>query len=119
MFYIDTPTAQIDALDFAPSTGEVSGRRPVVKGFDFDTTGFPDGSGALLAEVRVPKEAGRQVTSAAFGGDDLQDLYLTTAREGFDEAKGKEFPLLGVAKLRELGLEVQGQPPNHLKLGTA
>ena len=37
----------------------------------------------------------REVTSAAFGGEDLQDLYLTTAREGFDEAKGKDFPWLG------------------------
>ena len=35
------------------------------------------------------------MTSAAFGGEDLQDLYLTTAREGFDEAKGKDFPWLG------------------------
>ena len=33
-----------------------------------------------------------QVTSAAFGGETLQDLYLTTAREDFDEAKSKEFP---------------------------
>ena len=36
-----------------------------------------------------------QVTSAAFGGETLQDLYLTTAREDFDEAKSKEFPWLG------------------------
>eukprot|EP00434_Breviolum_minutum_P033004 symbB.v1.2.029198.t2/scaffold3170.1/size62039/2 len=120
MYYIDTPTAQIDALDFDPGSGDVSQRRAVVKGFDFETTGFPDGcaidledrlwvarfnggavgcydpkSGQLVAEVRVPKEAGRQVTSAAFGGETLQDLYLTTAREDFDEAKSKEFPLAG------------------------
>jgi len=147
MYYIDTPTAQIDALDFDPGSGDVSQRRAVVKGFDFETTGFPDGcaidledrlwvarfnggavgcydpkSGQLVAEVRVPKEAGRQVTSAAFGGETLQDLYLTTAREDFDEAKSKEFPLAGslfvvpAAMLQELCPGVQGQPPNHLKL---
>ena len=33
-----------------------------------------------------------EVTSAAFGGETLQDLYLTTAREDFDEANLKEFP---------------------------
>ena len=38
-----------------------------------------------------------QVTSAAFGGETLQDLYLTTAREDFDEAKSQEFPWLGKA----------------------
>ena len=43
MYYIDTPTAQIDALDFDPASGDVSQRRAVVKGFDFETTGFPDG----------------------------------------------------------------------------
>ena len=43
MYYIDTPTAQIDALDFDPGSGDVSQRRAVVKGFDFETTGFPDG----------------------------------------------------------------------------
>ena len=42
MYYIDTPSAQIDAMDF--NAGEVSNRRAVVKGFDFETTGFPDGS---------------------------------------------------------------------------
>ncbi len=43
MYYIDTPTAQIDALDFDLASGDVSQRRAVVKGFDFETTGFPDG----------------------------------------------------------------------------
>ena len=44
MYFIDTPSAQIDRLDFDPSSGTLSNRRPVVKGFDFETTGFPDGN---------------------------------------------------------------------------
>jgi len=49
MYYIDTPSAQIDAMDF--TAGEVSNRRAVVKGFDFETTGFPDGSLAYGEEM--------------------------------------------------------------------
>ena len=49
MYYIDTPSAQIDAMDF--NAGEVSNRRAVVKGFDFETTGFPDGSLAYGEEM--------------------------------------------------------------------
>ena len=50
MYYIDTPSAQIDAMDF--NAGVVSNRRAVVKGFDFETTGFPDGSLAYLMGKR-------------------------------------------------------------------
>ncbi|CAK9046024.1 unnamed protein product [Durusdinium trenchii] len=147
MYFIDTPSAQIDRLDFDPSSGTLSNRRPVVKGFDFETTGFPDGcaidqedrlwvarfnggccgyydpkSGKLLAEVRVPAEAGKQVTSVAFGGSEMRDLYLTTGREGFDEAKAKQYPLAGslfvvpAVKLAHISGGVAGQVPNQLKL---
>ena len=35
------------------------------------------------------------MTSVAFGGSEMRDLYLTTGREGFDEAKAKQYPLAG------------------------
>ncbi|CAJ1431136.1 unnamed protein product [Effrenium voratum] len=98
MYYIDTPSARVEAWDFDLSTGAISNPRPAVSGFDFATTGFPDGpggpendrlwvarfnggccgwydprSGELLAEVRVPAAAGKQVTSVAFGGENLED----------------------------------------------
>ena len=41
------------------------------------------GSGAMLATVAVPA---RHVTSCAFGGPGLRDLYMTTARIGFSES---------------------------------
>mmetsp|Transcript_31249 Transcript_31249/g.72876 ORF Transcript_31249/g.72876 Transcript_31249/m.72876 type:complete len:328 (+) Transcript_31249:39-1022(+) len=122
MYYIDTPTRQVDAMDFDAESGEVKNRRACITGFTWEETGFPDGccidsegmlwvarfnggcagrydphSGKLLAEVRVPPEAGRQVTSVAFGGEGLGDLYLTTAREGMskEEAQAQGLPLAG------------------------
>lgn len=147
MYYIDTPSAQIDAFDYDVSSGEVKNRRPCVTGFDFNTTGFPDGctidsegmlwvarfnggcagrydpaTGKLLAEVRVPATAGRQVTSVAFGGEGLGDLYLTTAHEGktAEEAAAAGLPLAGClfratrAELQKLGA-APGQPVHMLR----
>merc|ERR1712194_291451 len=107
MYYADTPTGKVDAFDYDEKTGDISNRRPCIKGFDFPTTGFPDGNtldsagmlwvaqfnggcagrydpktGKCLAKVVVPNQAGRQVTSVAFAGDGCGDLYLTTAHEG-------------------------------------
>ena len=45
MYYIDTPSARVEAWDFDLSTGAISNPRPAVSGFDFATTGFPDGPG--------------------------------------------------------------------------
>lgn len=142
MYYNDTPNARVDAFNYDKSTGEVTGRRPVVTGFVFNTTGFPDGStidsedmlwvarfnggcagrynpktGDLLAEVRVPASAGKQVTSVAFGGEGLGDLYLTTAHEGqsAEEAAKEGKPQAGClfrvtrAELEKIGA-VPGQP---------
>ena len=38
-------------------------------------------SGAVLAVVELPEEAGPQCTACAFGGVELDELYVTTARE--------------------------------------
>ena len=64
MYYIDTPSAQIDAMDF--TAGEVSNRRAVVKGFDFETTGFPDGSLAYGEEMGRGKVQGGTIFSSVF-----------------------------------------------------
>lgn len=122
MYYIDTISARVDALDYDKSTGSVSNRRTCIGGFDLNNSGLPDGctldnedmlwvahfnggvavrydprTGKKLAEVRVPAAAGRQVTSVAFGGDGLGDLYLTTAREGItrEDARKAGQPLAG------------------------
>ncbi|GCB49708.1 SMP-30/gluconolactonase/LRE family protein [Streptomyces sp. NL15-2K] len=99
MYYIDSPTRRIDVFDF--TAGRAQGRRPLVE--IEEGAGFPDGltvdadgcvwvalwdGGAVrrytpggeldrVIELPVPR-----VTACAFGGADLSDLYVTTARVG-------------------------------------
>ncbi|MDH6215467.1 SMP-30/gluconolactonase/LRE family protein [Streptomyces pseudovenezuelae] len=106
MYYIDSPTRRIDVFDYEGSKdhdgeGRVGNRRPLAE--IEDGAGFPDGltvdadgcvwvalwdggavrrytpAGALdrVIELPVPRP-----TACAFGGTDLTDLYITTARTG-------------------------------------
>ncbi|MFE0491139.1 SMP-30/gluconolactonase/LRE family protein [Streptomyces griseoaurantiacus] len=105
MYYIDTPTRRIDVFDHDPATGRVSGRRPLAT--VEEGAGFPDGltvdadgcvwvalwdgaavrrytpSGVLDRVVPLPVP---RVTACAFGGPELTDLYITTARVGLSPA---------------------------------
>ena len=102
MYYIDTPTRRVDRFDFDLATGAITGRMPAVAirdgagspdGMTLDTDGFlwvalwdgwaverysPDGR--LDRRVEVPAQ---QASSCAFGGPDLDQLFITTAQEGF------------------------------------
>ncbi|RHJ92143.1 SMP-30/gluconolactonase/LRE family protein [Parabacteroides bouchesdurhonensis] len=49
-------------------------------------------TGELLAKVEVPAP---NVTSCAFGGKNMNELYITTARNGLSEEELKEYPLSG------------------------
>lgn len=49
-------------------------------------------AGTVLVEVAVPAP---HTSSVAFGGADLQDLYITTAREELTADQLQEFPLSG------------------------
>ncbi|MHC5905986.1 SMP-30/gluconolactonase/LRE family protein [Streptomyces sp. S6] len=101
MYYIDSPTRRVDVFDY---DGEhVSGRREFVA--IEDGAGFPDGlavdadgcvwvalwGGAAVRRYTPRGELDRViplptplVTACAFGGADLNDLYITTARVGLD-----------------------------------
>lgn len=102
LYYIDTPTRRIDAFD--ETSGNWDGRRTAVTIPDGD--GFPDGmvidaeghlwvalwqghavhryspEGRLEEVVEVPVA---KVTACTFGGEQLDELYITTSR-GEDEA---------------------------------
>lgn len=99
MYYVDSPTGRIDVLDH--TDGVVSARRPWAEiepgvgapdGLAVDTDGAVwvalwDG-GALRRytpagrlDLHVPLPV-RRPTACAFGGTDLTDLYITTARTG-------------------------------------
>ena len=49
-------------------------------------------TGEKLDAIRVPSE---KVTSCAFGGEDLGDLYITTARAGVSDDEAAEQPNAG------------------------
>lgn len=115
MYYNDTPTGTIQAFDYNVETGEISNRRVAVvipkgigspDGMTIDADGnlwvalwgggivgkFNPITGELLQKVKVPAQ---NVSSCAFGGKNLETLYITTARAWVKEDKLKEFPLSG------------------------
>lgn len=101
MYYIDSPTRRVDVFDH--EDGHVSGRRSFVE--IEEGAGFPDGltvdadgcvwvalwdggavrrytpGGELDRVISLPTP---RVTACAFGGADLTDLYITTARVGLN-----------------------------------
>jgi sugar lactone lactonase YvrE len=114
-YYIDTPTRRVDAFDYDIDTGAISNRRSVVE-FP-DGVGRPDGmtidtdgmlwvahwagwrisrwnpiASELLAEYPLPVE---KVTSCTFGGSNLDELYITTARHQLTEVELAEQPTAG------------------------
>lgn len=128
MYYIDTPTHEVWAFDYDVKTGEIANKRVVVK---FEPgKGAPDGmtidadgnlwialwggravvchdakTGKRLHQVDLPCD---QVTSCAFGGPGLDELYITTARVGYTQEKLAEQPLAG--RLFRVRVGVKGVP---------
>ena len=102
-FYNDTPTGRTDVFDFDGASGTFSNRRPFVTlepgqnpdGMAIDAedglwiplwggsaANHYDSSGRLVDTVELPVT---NVTSCAFGGPDLDTLYITTSRLGLAE----------------------------------
>ena len=119
MYYVDTPLSRIDAFNFDLATGEISFRRTFA---NIPTaSGYPDGlvvdaegfiwvglwqggalhryspNGRLLGVVNLPVSL---VTKCAFGGPNLDDLYITTARIGLDEVKQRDVVAGGVFRAK-------------------
>lgn len=115
MYYIDTPTGQIRAYDFDMDSGAISNERVAVE--VPETLGYPDGmaideedmlwvgmwngnavarfnpeTGKLLSKIEVPAH---NVTSCAFGGENLDILYITTATVDMTDEERKKFPQAG------------------------
>jgi sugar lactone lactonase YvrE len=115
MYYIDSPTKQVTAFDFQLENGEITNSRVVIQ--IPEGQGVPDGmttdaegnlwiahwggyrvsrwnpvSGRLLGEIKMPVE---QVSSCVFGGEQLNQLYITTAREGYNPQQTSDQPLAG------------------------
>lgn len=115
MYYVDTPTFTVMAFDYDNATGEISNGRVAVKvpqgmgapdGMTIDEEGklwvamwgggcvarWDPQTGELLQKITVP---GPHTTSCAFGGKNLETLYITTAREGMSAEQLRDYPLSG------------------------
>lgn len=115
MYYIDSPTRTVKAFDFDLATGSITNGRVVIQ--TPDSLGTPDGctidsqgnlwvaqwggacvikwdprSGSMLEKISVPA---LNVTSVALGGKLLNELYVTTASIGLDEAQKLKYPQAG------------------------
>ena len=105
MYYIDTPTRQIVSYDYDFRFGTIKNKKVVVN--IPEDYGFPDGmtidsegklwvamwggskvtrwdpsNGKLIGIVNVPA---KNITSIAFGGKNLNRLYITSASKGVKE----------------------------------
>ncbi|MDC6403944.1 MULTISPECIES: SMP-30/gluconolactonase/LRE family protein [Maribacter] len=114
-YFIDTPTGSVVAYDFEVKTGMISNKRVVIS-ID-EKEGFPDGmtidsegmlwiahwggwqvtrwnpqNGELLTRIKLPVA---KITSCTFGGEDLKDLYVTSAKVDLTEEELKKQPLAG------------------------
>lgn len=130
MYYIDSPTGTIQAFDYNDETGEIRSRETAVT-IPADM-GSPDGmaidendqlwvaqwggsgvyhwdplSGNLISKIEVPAP---HVSSCAFGGKDLDHLYITTARKDLSAGDLEQYPLSGSVFVAKPG--VKGTAPN-------
>ena len=127
-YYTDTPTRQVTAFDYDLSTGQIANPRPAVR--MPDGLGWPDGmtsdtdgnlwiamwggaqvtkwdprTGRLLEQIPMPV---LQPSSCIFGGADLNELYVTSARKGLSQEKLQEYPLSG--GVFKITTDVTGMP---------
>ncbi len=114
-YFIDTPSYEVVAYDYDKNTGSISNKRTIIKIAKED--GFPDGmtidsegmlwianwdgwqvtrwnpaTGEKIVAIKLPVA---KVTSCSFGGKNLEDLYITSAKIGLSENELAQQPLAG------------------------
>ena len=127
-YYIDTPTRKVQAFDYDLATGQIANPRVAIQvpeslgwadGMTSDTDGnlwialwggaqvtkWNPQTGQLLEQIPVPAF---QTSSCIFGGKDMNELYVTSARKGMSEADLKKYPLSG--GLFKIETKVTGMP---------
>jgi sugar lactone lactonase YvrE len=115
LYYIDTPSRKVDCFDYDHHTGDISQRRTIIE--VPEAMGYPDGmtidtegclwiamfGGAavtcwspeerrLIASHPIPAN---NVTSCTFGGEALDELYITTARIQMTAEDSSKYPQAG------------------------
>jgi sugar lactone lactonase YvrE len=127
-YYIDTPTREVKAFSYDLSTGQIAEPRVIIR--VPETLGWPDGmtsdtdgnlwiaiwggaqitrwdprNGKLLEQIPLPA---KNVTSCVFGGENLDELYITSARKGLDKADLTAYRHSG--SLMRVKTKVRGMP---------
>jgi sugar lactone lactonase YvrE len=127
-YYIDTPTREVRAFDYDVKTGGIANPRAAIR--VPEPLGAPDGmtsdmsgnlwiamwggaqvtqwnpnTGQLLEQIPVPA---LQTSSCVFGGGNMNELYVTSARVGMSGADLKKYPLSG--GLFKVVTKVEGMP---------
>jgi len=126
MYLTDSPRRVIYAYDFDLESGNISNRRDFIR--YPESSGFPDGlcldsegyiwgaewggwrvnrfdpAGNKVQEIRLPTQC---VTCCTFGGSNLDELYITTAREALTQQEYEQQPWAG--DLFRVKLDVKGR----------
>ena len=130
-YYIDSPTREVSVYDFDLSTGSIKNKRRFISFSEED--GFPDGmtidnegrlwiafwGGSKIMCVNPDSKAIEEVvsfpvskiTSCAFGGEKMDQLFITSAKVQVNE---EDEPMAGKTFVVSPG--VKGQPSFNLKL---
>ena len=134
LYYTDTMTGRVDMFDYDVASGALSGRRPLVK--FAQSQGWPDGlccdvngnvwlalwdggcvecldgrTGKSLERILIPA---RRVSSCCFGGENFDQLFITTAWEDLDKTARDADSLAGGIFAVQPG--VRGHSPTLAKL---
>lgn len=115
LYYIDTPTREVRAFDYDVKTGQIANPRVAINsgdklgwldGMTSDTDGnlwiamwggaqitkWNPNTGQLLDQIPVPA---LQSSCPVFGGKNMNELFITSARIGMSEENLKKYPLSG------------------------
>jgi len=128
MYHIDSATRRVFAYDYDLKTGDVANRRIAIQ--LEESQGYPDGmttdsegmlwiahwAGACVCRWDPATETilerydtpAPHTSACCFGGDDLSELYITSARKGLTDQQLADFPESGC--LFRLKTSVCGSP---------
>ncbi|HEX2914708.1 MAG TPA: SMP-30/gluconolactonase/LRE family protein [Chloroflexia bacterium] len=129
MYHTDSLRHAIYAYDFDPATGNIENKRIFID--TSEEPGVPDGmtmdcegclwsarwgawkvvrydpKGKKILEISLPVE---QPTSCIFGGENMDELFITTAREHFTEEQARQQPLAGDIFVVRPGIQGMQEP---------
>jgi sugar lactone lactonase YvrE len=129
MYFTDSARQVIWAYDFDPAAGSISNRRPFVRvsgkgllpdGLTVDSEGYVwsaqwngwnvtryDPNGKVDRVIELPAQ---QITCPAFGGEDMDELYITSAAAGLGEEEREKQPLAGALFRVKVGVKGTPEP---------